>query len=365
MKGELMRPEVDATSYVRYNSWDRGREGLLAGEALHLDLKRMELAYHDNNRREHELTRFVSLRQLDPQALLSLKLTGRCDVTIPEWFYDRDCPGHYMRRIKSVAVSLPAVVGRYTSVNCTLTLLRSQVRVSSQLSPSGPYGRDPDSDGRFVDYLGSAESVVTSSATDDSGMFDVDLRDERFLPFEGAGAVGTWRLEPASEFRPFDYDSIPDVVLRVRYTARSGGALLRAKAAEAVGRNEGARPVGAGSLVLAALRIPRGVGGVQSRRPREADPAARSVPLHGAERGAAGRCVDAVRALRRAVASTVDYRRARRHERRAQRSLGLRSPDPRCRRRAETRRHSGLSARSVLHRHLTERPPPARSNDMR
>ena len=85
----------------------------------------MEMAYHDNNKRELELTKHVSLRQLNPVALLTLKATGTCQVTIPEWLYDRDCPGHYMRRIKSVALSIPSVVGPYTSVNCTLSLLRS------------------------------------------------------------------------------------------------------------------------------------------------------------------------------------------------------------------------------------------------
>ena len=103
MKTELMRPELDQTQFIQFNYWDTGHQGLLSGEALHLDIKRMELAYHDNNKRELELTRHVSLRQLDPLALLSLRVTGSCTVTIPEWLYDRDCPGHYMRRIKSVA----------------------------------------------------------------------------------------------------------------------------------------------------------------------------------------------------------------------------------------------------------------------
>src|SRR5262249_46459796 len=85
MKYELMRPEVDGTTYVKFNYWDGGRKGLLAGEALHLDVKRMEMAYHDNNRREFEITRQVSLRQLDPLALLSLRVKGSCQVTIPEW----------------------------------------------------------------------------------------------------------------------------------------------------------------------------------------------------------------------------------------------------------------------------------------
>jgi Tc toxin complex TcA C-terminal TcB-binding domain len=44
IKRELMRPEVDATTYVNFNYWDGGRKGLLSGEALYLDLKRMEMA---------------------------------------------------------------------------------------------------------------------------------------------------------------------------------------------------------------------------------------------------------------------------------------------------------------------------------
>jgi hypothetical protein len=231
MKHELMRPELDATDYVKFNYWDGGRKGLLSGEALYLDVKRMEMAYHDNNQRELELTRHVSLRQLDPLALLSLKVTGKCEVTVPEWLYDRDCPGHYMRRIKSAAVSLPAVVGPYTSVNCTLTLLRSTVRKSPQLK-NDKYGRTDANDDRFVDYLGAVQSIVTSSGVNDSGLFETNLRDERFLPFEGAGAESAWRLELPKDFRPFDYRSISDVILHIRYTARQGGDLLKAKAVD-------------------------------------------------------------------------------------------------------------------------------------
>ena len=225
-----MRPELDATSFVQYNYWDTGRQGLLSGEALYLDVKRMEIAYHDNNKRELELTHHVSLRQLDPLALLNLRVTGKCEFSIPEWLYDLDCPGHYMRRIKTVAVSLPSVVGPYTSVNCTLSLLRSTVR-KSPLLISGNYGRDTSAeDGRFVDYFGSVQSIVTSSGNNDSGMFETNLRDERFLPFEGAGAESGWRLELPDTFRQFDYSTISDVVLHVRYTARQGGTELGSKA---------------------------------------------------------------------------------------------------------------------------------------
>lgn len=221
MKQELMRPELDAQDFVKFNYWDGGRKGLLAGEALHLDVKRMETAYHEHNKRELEITRHVSLRQLNPLALLTLRSTGTCQFTVPEWLYDRDCPGHYMRRIKTVALSMPSVVGPYTSVNCTLSLLRSTLR-KSPLPKDGEYKRQGTGDDRFADYVGAVESVVTSSAGNDSGLFETNLHDERFLPFEGAGAESTWKLDLPTSYPAFDYATISDVILHVRYTARQG-----------------------------------------------------------------------------------------------------------------------------------------------
>jgi Tc toxin complex TcA C-terminal TcB-binding domain len=226
MKREVMRPEVDATEYIKFNYWDGGRKGLLSGEALYLDIKRMELAYHENNKREFELTKHVSLRQLDPFTLLTLKATGNCEVTVPEWLFDLDAPGHYMRRIKTVSLSIPSVTGPYTSVSCTLSLLKSSLRKS----PEGEYAREGSEDGRFVDYIGTVQSIVTSSGNNDSGMFETNLREERLLPFEGAGAESTWKLELPSDFRQFDYNTISDVVLHFRYTARQGGDLMRKNA---------------------------------------------------------------------------------------------------------------------------------------
>src|SRR6185436_18506037 len=97
----------------------------------YLDIKRMEMAYHELNQREYELTRHVSLLQVNPLALLQLRATGSCTVSLPEELFDMDGPGHYFRRIKTVALSIPCVAGPYTSVNCTLTLLKSSIRKSA------------------------------------------------------------------------------------------------------------------------------------------------------------------------------------------------------------------------------------------
>jgi Tc toxin complex TcA C-terminal TcB-binding domain len=76
----------------------------------------MEIAYLEQNRREYEITKHVSLNQVDPLALMQLRQTGACSVRLPEALFDLDFPGHYMRRIKSVSVSIPCVTGPYTGV---------------------------------------------------------------------------------------------------------------------------------------------------------------------------------------------------------------------------------------------------------
>jgi hypothetical protein len=221
---ELMRPEFDEMGIIKFGYWDSGRKGLLAGEQLGLDLRRLELAYLEQNRREYEMTKHVSLARLDPRALLKLKATGACQIEIPEWLFDMDSPGHYMRRIKTVALSIPAVTGPFTTVHAKLSLLRSSIRTSSLLGDGYPRDEAGD-DGRFRDYAGAIQSVVTSSAQNDSGMFEVNLRDDRRLPFEGAGVISTWRLEIPNEIPQFDFESISDVVLHIRYTAREAGLL--------------------------------------------------------------------------------------------------------------------------------------------
>jgi hypothetical protein len=213
-----------------------GKEGLLAGEKLHFDIKRMEMAYHDLNRREYELTKHISLLQVAPEELLRLRMTGRCEVWLPEELFDFDCPGHYFRRIKSVALSIPCVTGPYTSVNCTLRLTKSTIRKSALLDDGYTRGQNGD-DARFDDHYGSAQAIVTSTGQNDGGLFEANLRDERYLPFEGWGVESQWQLELSSDPSAkdpcqFDYDTIADVILHFRYTAREGGAQLRSAALE-------------------------------------------------------------------------------------------------------------------------------------
>ena len=218
---------VEDANFVEFGYWDNLVKGLQAGDGLLKDLRRMEVAYLDLNRREYELTKHVSLTLLNPIALLHLKEEGLCELEVPEALFDLDYPGHYFRRIKSVSLTIPAVTGPYTTLSCTLRLLRGSIRMKSTLL-NGEYARDLENeDPRFSDSFGAIQSIATSGGQNDSGLFELSFRDERYLPFEGMGAISRWQLEMPDEFRQFDYDSISDVILHLHYTAREGGAALR------------------------------------------------------------------------------------------------------------------------------------------
>jgi hypothetical protein len=207
-------------TFIKYGAWDSSVRGLLAGERLSLQLKQMERAYLEQQVREFEITKDVDIAQLNPLALIALKENGVCEVEVPEWLFDIDYPGHYFRRLKTVGLSIPAVAGRGTSLNATLTLLTSKVRDSSRIV--GSYAADENyrPDHRAV------EAIAASTAPSDHGRFQLDFRDEKYLPFEGAGAISRWRIELPKRFRSFDYDTIANLVLHLKYTARRDDILV-------------------------------------------------------------------------------------------------------------------------------------------
>ena len=73
-------------------------------------------------------------------------------------------------------------------------------------------------------------SIAVSTGQNDSGTFELNFRDERYIPFEGAGAISKWRLELPSDFRQFDYDTISDAILHLRnQMARRVTAMMQAR----------------------------------------------------------------------------------------------------------------------------------------
>ncbi|MBE3200237.1 MULTISPECIES: Tc toxin subunit A-related protein [Parafrankia] len=253
MSYELGASAMPKGGFVQFGYWDGLKKGLLAGERLANDLRRLEAAWYEQNTRRLELTKHISLAQIDPLALVRLKTAGACDITLPEWLYDSDHPGHYQRRIKTVSLTVPCIVGPYTSVNATLSLTNHGTRVTEDVSTG--YGDPLNPDGeRFAKVDVPVQAIVTSTAQNDSGLFELRFDDERLLPFEGAGAVSTWHLALPPEDNTFDLATISDVVLSVRYTALAGSTAL---ATTARTNRAAVVPVNGVRLIVLDQELPR------------------------------------------------------------------------------------------------------------
>ena len=215
---------VGNTGFIRFGHWDSLKKGLLSADRLIQDIRRMEASFLDQHKRELELTKHVSLARLAPDKLLELIITGRCSLDLAEWMYNLDYPGHYRRRIKSVAVTILCKADPFTNLNCSLSLGTNEVRISNLVGPG--YAKRDEEDTRFEVQQGFGDTIATSHGEWDNGLFRLDFNDDRFLPFEGAGAVGVWDIHMPREHNAFDYGTLADVVLHVHYTALDGGEAL-------------------------------------------------------------------------------------------------------------------------------------------
>lgn len=181
---------------LSFNHWDSGRAGLLAGEALSFDLKKLDDKYLRARAKleVYELSRSVSLRRLDPAQLYNLRSNKAIEVNLPEWLFNTSHNGKKLTdmMIKSVTLSLPVTTGPMASVPIKLQLVSKQ----------GP----------------AQDTIITSTAQNDAGRFDPNPNGERYLPFENESVVSTWEVT-LPDNPEFDPSTITDLVFNIRYTA--------------------------------------------------------------------------------------------------------------------------------------------------
>ncbi|GAA4198043.1 hypothetical protein GCM10022252_47830 [Streptosporangium oxazolinicum] len=213
---------------IRPAYWESRRSGLQAAESLGMDLERLGQAYATGNARGMEITKKVSLLELDPVALLRLRSGGRCEFALGEDLFGRDFPGHFLRQIRTVSVTFADAAGEQLGLNATLTQLNSKTVLEAD-PKAVKYLLDPQGDAP-VTLRGDwrpGQRVALSQAEypqENNGLFELRYDDERYLPFEGTGAVSTWRLELGGGLRGLaGAGALTDVVLTVRYTAEHGG----------------------------------------------------------------------------------------------------------------------------------------------
>ncbi|MFT7640975.1 MAG: hypothetical protein ACI9G1_002719 [Pirellulaceae bacterium] len=133
------------TTFIDFGYCDSLKKGLMAAAGLMLGLNQIEKAYLDNNDRELEIEKTISLLQLmTAEEFATLKETKKCTFHLSRELFNKDFPRHYCRKIKTIAISIPAVIAPYQNVYATLRQTVNRVLLR------------PDEDGK--EYLRTGKS---------------------------------------------------------------------------------------------------------------------------------------------------------------------------------------------------------------
>ncbi|NTX25629.1 hypothetical protein HT746_00420 [Burkholderia pyrrocinia] len=218
------------TTFIQTGAWNDHYRGLHAGETLQLNLQQMEAAFLARHERRLEITHTVSLRDLLEQSDFDQKrAAGSFDFELSEKLFDQRYPGHYLRQIKSVSISLPTLLGPYQDVAATLTQTKSSTLLKADITGVNYLNgaKDQASAANVVTNLRASQQIALSSGLNDAGQFELNFGDERYLPFEGTGAVSSWTLafprHDKSDTQKALLEALNDVIVHVRYTAVDGG----------------------------------------------------------------------------------------------------------------------------------------------
>ncbi|QXI17672.1 Tc toxin subunit A-related protein [Pseudomonas hamedanensis] len=213
-------------TFIRPGAWNATYRGLGAGEELKMSLQQMHADYLKNNRRDLEIRKTVSLKSLkslDPtvnktwdEIKKDLIENGTCAFELTQKMFDDDYKdqNHYLRRIKTISVTLPVSIPPYIDIRAVLAQSYSKVEMAT-------------APGNARENLRASQQIALSHGIDDNGMFQLNFQDERYLPFEYTGAVSRWSLTfPNLEAQAALLKSLTDIIVHVNYTARrEGGAL--------------------------------------------------------------------------------------------------------------------------------------------
>ncbi|MDB6367592.1 neuraminidase-like domain-containing protein [Photorhabdus bodei] len=227
-------------SFIKPGAWQGTHAGLLAGETLMLNLAQMEDAHLKQDQRVLEVERTVSLAEVykekgqfsltekiadlvnkKPDTTSSgnntlsfgegnAKTSLQASISLADLQIRHDYPegsgvGN-VRRIKQISVTLPALLGPYQDVQAILSY-----------------------SGDITGLTESCKSLAVSHGMNDSGQFQLDFNDGKFLPFEGIdidkgtltlsfpNAIGEGSKEGKQKTM---LESLSDIILHIRYTIR-------------------------------------------------------------------------------------------------------------------------------------------------
>lgn len=209
--------------FITYPYWDNDRCGILSGENLLSSLHQMNSAYLNGRKRALELEKDISLLRECPEAFFMFRSTGECRFNLTEEMFAYDYPGMYLRKIKSISLTIPALLAPYQTLCATLVQEKNYILEKPGNEEAVRFLFDcyktPENPPAGVkkDYL-AGQKIAISKGNGDMGVLDFGGIREACLPFEGTGVVSSWLLRMPKQSNLFSYESISDVILHIQYT---------------------------------------------------------------------------------------------------------------------------------------------------
>ncbi|WP_458449046.1 Tc toxin subunit A-related protein [Fibrobacter sp.] len=218
IEGDSTKP----SEFMVGDYWETFYKGLLAPERILLDLRRMEKAYLENDVHEMEITRPISLKELQKKAddyeindtlyanpLNKIREDGACNFQLTEKFFENEFSNLSFLRIKDVQIHVKL------TENASLNYLNAKLT----LTAASIYGYS----GVSSDSLSA--SMVASLVHQEPNNCTTPFSSEKLGVFEGYGTVSKWTLVLNGLKREREADDYPidDVIVYLTYKAREGG----------------------------------------------------------------------------------------------------------------------------------------------
>lgn len=183
------------------------RRGMTGTARLLQDITALDQYAFDSERRFLNLSQTFSMARLLPIEFEEFRQTGILNFATTLRMFDEGFPGHYMRLIKRIRISVAALIPPSQGIRATLsTSGLSRVVTGDPSFPTMVIRQDP-------------QSVALTAPTAATGVFELDMQSELLFPFEGIGVDTNWTLELPPAGNPFDYDTLFDVMMSIEYTA--------------------------------------------------------------------------------------------------------------------------------------------------
>jgi hypothetical protein len=185
------------------------RRGISGSARLLQDIYTLDQQAFNSERRLLNLSHTFSLARMMPIEFQEFRRTGVLVFATPLQLFDEGFPGHYMRLIKRVRLSVAALIPPNMGIRATLTN-----NGMSRVVTGGPAYQT-------VIVCQDPQSVALTSPSASTGVFELDMQTDLLYPFEGNGVDTTWFLELPPAGNRFDFDTIGDAVMTIEYTAQS------------------------------------------------------------------------------------------------------------------------------------------------